>query len=75
MGREVAEADREGRTLFANGFADSQPSSSDQVFEFLARRRRLQIFDDRRLDARVANESQRVARRAARGIVIDGNGH
>src|SRR3546814_12676658 len=35
------------------------------------RRRCLQIFDDMRFDAGVANERERVARRPALGIVID----
>src|SRR5690606_16846766 len=43
--------------------------------QHLARRRCLQIFDDMRLDARIADHRQRVARGAAIGIVIDDDVH
>src|SRR3546814_3439427 len=40
-----------------------------------ARRRRLEIFDDMRLDAGIADQAERVARGAAIRVVVDNNVH
>ena len=65
-----------GRALLAQqprGLECPSPRSARPAF---ARdRRRLQIFDDLRLIAALADHGQRVARRAAGGIVVDGDGH
>src|SRR3546814_4997791 len=68
----VAEAEvREGRSLFAQQRTRGDAGAPDKLLKQCARRRCLQIFDDMRLDARIANHRKRVARRAAFRIVVD----
>src|SRR5690606_36328231 len=47
----------------------------DELGEHVPRRRCLEIFDDMRLDARIADHRQGVARSAAIRVVIDDNVH
>src|SRR3546814_12826503 len=60
-----------GCALFAEEVARGNTGAFDQLFEQRTRRRRFQIFDDMRLDAGVADHRERVARRAAFGVVVD----
>ena len=54
------------------GFAVT--TGGEQLHELFARRRVVQVFDDGRLDAGGADQCEDVARRAAFGIVVDGDG-
>ena len=69
----------ESQRVVRAAFLTQQRSNGDahvgnQSLQLGAGRRRLEIFDDRGLDTGVADEVERVARRAARGIVIDRDG-
>lgn len=63
------------RPLFAQELAHGNAHPCDQLLEQCARRRRLQIFDDMRLDAGVADHGKRVAGPSAIGIVVDDHVH
>ncbi|RWV78787.1 hypothetical protein GW17_00060188 [Ensete ventricosum] len=56
---------RIGRPLLAQQAANRDRHARDEFAKQAARRRRLQIFDDMRLDAGIADHGERVARRAA----------
>src|SRR3546814_10319693 len=72
IGTFVAEAEfGKGRPFLAEERAGRDARARYHLFEQLARWRRLQIFDDVRLDAGVADHRQRVARRSAIGIMVD----
>ena len=62
-----------GRSLFTQQIARGNPHAFDQARQFGPARRRLQIFDDARFGAAIADEAERVARGAASRIVVDGN--
>jgi len=61
--------------LFAQQGAGCDPHPFDELHQQRARRRGLQILDHMRLDARVADHRERVARRAAGRVVIDHDVH
>ena len=64
------------RALLAQHAANRHAHAADEVGQPVAAGRRLQVLDDLRLDAGVADQGQRVAGGAAGGIVIDGDtGH
>ncbi len=52
-----------------------RPAAAISADQALAARRRLQVLDDVRLLAACADHGERVARRAAGGVVVDGDGH
>jgi len=64
-----------GRSLLAQKVAGGDPHAGDELGEHRPARRCLQILDDMRLDAGIADHGQRVARRAAVGVVIDDDVH
>src|SRR4051794_30354659 len=63
------------RPLLPQQRADRNAHRPDQLDQPLARGRRLQIFDDDRLDAALADHRQGVARGAAVRIVVDRDDH
>jgi hypothetical protein len=65
----------EGRPLVAQDVTDRHAHAADQVGQFRPRRWRLQVLDDTRFDAGLANEGQGIARSSAAGIVIDDDVH
>ena len=72
----IAKAERViRRSLLPQQVARRNAHRLEQLDEPLARRRVFQIFDDDRLFAALADHRQRVARGAAGGVVIDGDGH
>jgi len=62
-----------GRALLAQQRARGAARGGDELPERRPVGRVLQVFDDGRLLARVADQRQHVSRRAAGGIVIDGD--
>jgi hypothetical protein len=64
-----------GRAFAAHDLAHGQPYRLDQLGKTLARGRCPQVLDDLRLLAAVADHRQDVARGAALGVVVDGDGH
>jgi hypothetical protein len=64
-----------GRPLFAQQRPYRDAHGRDQRLEGGAVGRRLEVFDDGRLDAAVADQPEHVARGAAGGVVVDGNVH
>lgn len=57
-----------GRAFLAQQFPRGDAGALDQLLEQGPRRRRLQIFYDMRLDAGIADQRERVARRPASGL-------
>jgi hypothetical protein len=60
-----------GRALPPQHRPHRDAHAADQLGEFLARRRGLQVLDDARLDAAVADQPEDVAGRAAGRVVVD----
>ncbi len=60
-----------GRAFFAQDVPHGNSHPADELAQHGARWRRFQILDDMRLNARVADHRQGIARRAARRIVVD----
>lgn len=63
------------RFFLAQELAHGDAHACDQLLEQRPRRRRLQIFDDMRLDAGIADHGERVARRPAIAVVVDDHIH
>ena len=57
--------------LGAQEIARAQTGAPDQLLYLCTRGRRLQVFDDFRLDTAFAQQRKRISRGAAVGIVID----
>src|SRR3546814_2305856 len=64
-----------GRALLAQQREDGDIHARDEVLKHRPARRRLEIFDDMRLDTGIADQAQGVARCAAIGIVIADDVH
>src|SRR3546814_3745220 len=71
QGRIVEPEFGERRAFFTQQLARGDTGPRDQAFQHRARGRRLEIFDDVRLDPGIADHGERVARGPAFGIVID----
>lgn len=63
------------RSLFAQQGPHGNSHAIDQLTKEGASRRRLEIFNDMRLDTRIADQCQCVARRAAIWVVVDDDVH
>ena len=64
-----------GRALLADDVADRDAHAVDELPQQEPGRRRLQVLDDVRLDAGIADHGQRVAGRAAIRVVVDDDVH
>ena len=63
----------EGRAFFTQGGTHGEPRRLDHSGQLLTRRRGLQILDDDRLDAGIADQRECVTRGCALRIVVDGD--
>lgn len=64
-----------GRAFFADGLADRDAGSGDERLQRLAAWRMLQVIDNLRFDAGVADQGKGIAGGSATGIVVDDGVH
>src|SRR5690606_14183554 len=63
------------RPLLAQQSAHAQPGVLRDTPELLPRRRLLEVLDHFRFDTGLPDQRERVARRSAVGVVVDGDAH